>query len=584
MWGIIIQKKNFSSENIFKPKPDILLIDLPDEVFKKLKSEGFNVTNGSFGSPYNVQRSYCFSQVVGEESLPLISEQDIVIIDLEGTDVLKEPEGESEIYDDDIKDYYCCQEAGWIDPRPKNMQKYKNKFDRILRFGGFYIIIAEPRYSLDFYYATLNDYGTPMGEQLDIDNWSFLSILDSIYIESDEGREIYHVSDILKDYISETKYNSVFSPNVNIKDDFHCLIKNKFDKCVSCLITSEDSKLKGNILILPSMSITPTLIINLLNEVLPMLSPHLFPNIEGKWVERPEYELEPITRYKIQIEEILHNANNEVSLINKQIENEKNKFEFIHGIITSTGDDLVEYIEEYLSYISFDYVENVDKLNENNFKQEDLRINDNSVKLLVEIKGPSTLTKDNDIMQLVKYITRRRKEWKTFDVNGVLIINHQKNIPPLERNNNSVFTELQIKDAIEQDIGLITTWDLFLLIKGMMQYKWDPEVIRELFYETGKISNIPTHYKFIGKICAYIKKDNILGIDITSGNLAIGEKIGYITSNGFLEENIESLQLENKNVEDVMKGHKVGIKTKFNESQFTIGLNVYKVLDINEKN
>ncbi|MGP8190242.1 MAG: zinc ribbon domain-containing protein [Methanobacterium sp.] len=299
---------------------------------------------------------------------------------------------------------------------------------------------------------------------------------------------------------------------------------------------------------------------------------------EGEWVRGSEYELDPIIGYRNQISEISENANNQIKSLNKQIDNEREKYNFLYGLLTKTGDELVKDVEEFLVWIGFSKVVNVDKLIDEEVKQEDLRICDNSIKLLLEAKGTSTLTKDIYITQLVKYISRRRKEWNSFDVNGILIINHQWDIPPLERDNINVFNKEQIEDALENDIGLITTWDLFILIQGLFCNHWEPKVIRELLFNIGIIPKIPTHYKPIGKIFTYIENRNVIGVDLTD-SISIGQRVGYKTSNGFLEEDVLSLQiiLNNDEVNKAIAGDKIGLKTKFNTDQLFNGLEVYKV-------
>jgi hypothetical protein len=55
------------------------------------------------------------------------------------------------------------------------------------------------------------------------------------------------------------------------------------------------------------------------------------------------------------------------------------------------------------------------------------------------------------------------REWDSTRVHGVSIINHQRNLPGLERDNVNVFSGAQVKDAENQDVTLVSTWDLFLL-------------------------------------------------------------------------------------------------------------------------
>ena len=66
-------------------------------------------------------------------------------------------------------------------------------------------------------------------------------------------------------------------------------------------------------------------------------------------------------------------------------------------------------------------------------------------------------SKDEECSQIFKIKSRRMKELKRFDVFGLYIVNHQKHLPPLNRE-NPPFTENQIQDAINDERGLLTTW------------------------------------------------------------------------------------------------------------------------------
>ena len=347
------------------------------------------------------------------------------------------------------------------------------------------------------------------------------------------------------------------------------------------IIVSND--FKGCIIILPQLLKTPNVILNLLTEVLPEISHEIFPHLEGaKWVERDEYELDSIQKYKHEKLEIRAEAEKDLKALDKKIEEERDDFGFLHGILTKTGDELVEDVKKCLEFIGFQSIIDADKeINHSKHKQEDLQIHDKHPTLLLEIKGISGLPDEENVLQVVKYISRRMKDWDRIDVRGVSLINHQKHIPALERNNKLVFTEQQIEDAESHDITLLTTWDLFILIKGMIKYGWDPEVIRTLFYNNGKISNVPSNYKPIGKIFTYLEGQKIVGIEVTDRKLYKGQHIGYKLPSGFLEEEVSSLQIDSKDVQKAIPGESAGIKTIYSKNELKKGLMVYEVIHEN---
>ena len=181
------------------------------------------------------------------------------------------------------------------------------------------------------------------------------------------------------------------------------------------------------------------------------------------------------------------------------------------------------------------------------------------------------------MIQVVKYVPRRMKEWDRTDVRGVSIINHQRNLHALERNNQNVFTQPQIQDAMHHDITILTTWDLFLLLRGMMEWEWDPNVIQELFYRSGRMPRYPSSYEPIGEIFKYWEKMNVVGVEITNSKLQKGDRIGYVLPDRYLEEEVLSLQVDNQDVEEAVSGQLAGIKTKYKKEFLRKGMPVYSV-------
>jgi hypothetical protein len=555
-------------------KPKILLLDLPDSVLDSLRSAGFNASAGTFGSPYRVELSDSYRPVIYKADLPNYTEQEIIIIDLTPPETLDRPDGKK-MTSEGENDWWAKCSRDEIDPRPRVMKEAQNAFDRIFDHGGLFVIFAQPSLRQDLFLAhvvhSLRN-GMSIESEIHDDNWSFLSILSHLRIESDFGEEINvleqdtPLSRFLRKTVRDARYNATFNPLSGIAKNWKPILSNKFEKCVGGLIVPEDSS--GRVLILPQISKKPEAIVTLLREVLPDISPHLFPHIEGsQWVEKEEYELDSVLKYKAKKIEVQHRAKRELEELDKKIVEERDKLGFLHGIITKTGTDLVESVKSCLESIGFKQITDVDKqiLEQDTKapKQEDLQVHDKSPTLLIEIKGISGLPHESDTIQVVKYVPRRMKEWNRFDVHGVSIINHQRNVPALERDNQNIFTKQQVEDAENHDLTILTTWDLFLLIRGMMKWGWDPKTIQELFYKSGRMPRIPTIYKPIGEIVKYWEKKEVVGVQISENKLQKGKRIGYVTPEGYLEEEALSLQVENHDVDEVFPGQLVGIKTKY---------------------
>lgn len=580
------QSSNFTPKY---QKPKILLIDLPHDCLDYVQeSTGYNVLEGTFGSPYKVDMGDKYQPVIAKASMPNCSEQEIIIIDLTPPTTTDKPQGEKMISEGEL-DWWAKCSHGEIDPRPRVMLAVHNEFDRILYHGGFFVIFAQPRILQTLVWARIRYRELDTESEIAADNWSFLSFLSPEYFEisADFGHEInvpeddYQIFHFFRKIINDATYEATFEPSYRLTKNWLPLLKNKFGGCIGGLIVPENSK--GRILILPQLSKKSEILSKLLRELIPDISPHLFPHIEGlRWVERDEYELDSIIKYKNEKINVRQRVEKELEELDKKIAEERDEYGFLHGLITQTGQELVLSIKSCLEFIGFKNIVDVDKQicnqNTKKLKQEDLQIHDTSPTLLLEIKGLSSLPREADIIQVTKYVNRRMKEWGKQDVHGVSIINHQRNIPALERDNQHIFTEQQIEDAKNYDITLVSTWDLFLLIRGMMKWKWDPETIQNLFYVNGRISRLPSNYKSIAKIVKYYEQIGVISVLVNENKIYKGQRIGYITSEGYLEEDILSLQLEKQDVEEAIPGQLVGIKTIYSKIQLPEGTIVYKVM------
>jgi hypothetical protein len=553
-------------------RPKILLLDLPEETLPLVQSAGFNAVAGTFGVPYEVKPENNYLPVIPNAHLPEdYTEKEVIIIDLTAPEErIVYPSGIGIVSNKNPFWLQCKQDI--IDPRPVKMMEVEENFDRILKYGGFFVIFAQPRFFQTLY--KVRGGSIEQSPSLTANNWGFSFIFSYFGINKDYGKEINiscsdsQISSFLKKNIDEAYYEAVFEKPSLKFITWTSILKNKFQKDIGALIEFQD--IPGRILILPQMLKKPEVVLTLLKEILPGISPHLFPYAESiNWIKADDYELDPVLELKAQKIEIQKKAQEEIDKLDKLIEDEKNKFGFLQNILTSTGRDLVVNVKKCLEFIGFEKVVDLDEKIQNGdmetLKQEDLQIFDKSPALLIEVKGLTGLPQEEDTMQVIKYVGRRMKEWDRTDVHGVSIINHKRNLPPLSR--GKAFTQQQAEDAKGNDITILTSWDLFLLIKGAMKWGWDYKIIRELFYNGGRISRVPSIYKPLGKIIHYWDQKMVVGVEISDNELRKGQRIGYITPTGYLEEKVISLQINKEDFEKVSLGQTVGIKTIYSKKQ-----------------
>ncbi len=289
-----------------------------------------------------------------------------------------------------------------------------------------------------------------------------------------------------------------------------------------------------------------------------------------------------MNRLHQKIVEIREETNLKVAVLEQEIENEKNTNAYLFNLLAETGDALVQAIIKTLQILGFQQIKDVDQelaaqgIQKQN--REDLQIHDYETTLLLEVKGIKNFPSDDDALAVQKYVVLRMREWESVKIQGLTIINHQRHIPPLERDNALPFRQEILDVAKEQQIGLLTTWDLHRLARSFVQNKWNHKQIKDLFYQVGRINILPSHYEFIGTIERFIESKGILGIKIEASSLRLGDRIAFELPVIFEEQKCESLEFEKNLIEVGEAGMLVGTKTHLTKKDVRIGMHVYRVI------
>jgi len=106
--------------------------------------------------------------------------------------------------------------------------------------------------------------------------------------------------------------------------------------------------------------------------------------------------------------------------------------------------------------------------------------------LVTEIKSSERgTTKEGDYGQVVKYMNRRKTEYKNSELRGLLVINHAYATPANMR--PRAFGEAIVRDSLADRVCLATTWDLFRLGQNLLAGTTSADQIRVLFASNGEL-------------------------------------------------------------------------------------------------
>jgi hypothetical protein len=576
-------KTELALPEVIHPKPKILMLDVPDDVYEAVALKGFNVRKGSFGKPYKVRKDGGFQPVIGKAELPNYTEQDVVVIDLNVPSYDSGPQGDKHRPDSE-SDLWAKCDKGFIDPRVRGMWQVRERFDRILDGGGVFIVFADAKQKQELQFAKLSR--GYMNELYDIepfhgDIWDFLSACQNLCVRHDHGEEMMpcksanSLGKLVARHLQGGSFTCTIYGGSWQGHDWIDLCENKFSEAVGIAWLRQE---KGTVIVVPQLDNKAAFIESLVAEVLPELAPHLFPSIvSGKWVHHIEYELTKVVELQNTKEEVERRAKSELEELNKEIEKERGIHGWLHDLLTGTDSVLVEAAKKALGSLGFSQVVDIDDERdaEGKSRREDLQIRDASPTLIVDLKGIGGYPGDADVLQADKHAAIRMREENRTDIVGLSIINHQRHLPPLDRENAMPFRQELLDAAEERTLGLLTAWDLYRFVRNATRHSWKAEQILPLFYSKGRIQVVPIHYKFIGVVAkAWTDK---FGIVLDNSELRVGDRIAIEFPIEFEEIQVDSIRANDQNVDVAKAGDPTGLLWAASAPKLKEGMRVFLV-------
>lgn len=559
-------------------KPKILLIDVKSSAVEKLSEIGFNVKAGTFGQPYRVEMNSGFESLISEPLLPNHTEQEILIVDLD-YEVADHAKGKKS-RPEDAPDFWGKCDYGFIDPRVKAAISVRDDFDRILEAGGVVVVFATKKTPGSIQFARAVRRQLYDAESIYQSEWDFISDLSDMQVIATQGQEMYAVNpntsigNLLKSHLPDSSYACTLVGGYRKNNPWTALAKNKFDQAVALFRPCSS----GFVIVLPQLKDKPSFLKSLFTSVLPEMAPHLFPGIEqGRWTHLSDYELPEIMQLDVQRCQLDAKFQADLAALKEQELKVRKQDGWMHDLLTQTGDPLVAAVQMGLKNIGFQNVIDMDEVRdkEGKSRREDLQIRDLSPTLVVDIKGIANFPGDEDVLQANKHATLLMREQKRTDIFGLSLINHQRHIPPLQRDNEIPFRQELIQVALESQFGMLTAWDFYRLVRNARLNQWKFDHIFPVLYKYGRVEIIPVHYQYLGKV-AKVWTDKF-GIDIETGTVAVGERIAIEFSVLFEEADVTELMVKDIKVKHVNVGDKTGIPWPTTKSKLREGLRVFKV-------
>lgn len=545
-------------------KPKICCIDIEESDINKLKEQGFNIEIGSLGSkvkvPNRMQKDW--NIVLPNANFPTdLHEFDITILDLNNDKTIDYKQNEhykNEHTGTSSMALHSAYPETIFNPKPLGSYLLRESLRKLEGKEHLVIIFTTENYDVEYQNLEITEKTNWIKDKFKSNIYSFKNYTP--LNGSKNGKEVImcdnmdiKLKDFLSRYTNQMQYNQTFYLPSNT---YLPLIKNTNGDIVSIQI-NDDNK---TYIYFPQVKEKAKFLNEFLSEIAPTLFPNLFPySTLHDWRNEKDYWLPNHEVLLQQKQDLITEYEQKIQNKTKEIDNNLKKYDFLHKILTETGDELVISIIEFLKWLGFENIVDMDETKkEEVVLEEDIQIQLENGLLIIECKGIGGTSKDSECSQISKIKFRRCEERKAFDVFALYIVNHQRHIAPLQRK-NPPFTPNQIKDATHDKRGLLSTWQLYNLYFDVENGVITKEEAREILLEFGLVEFKPTHLIKIATSEKLYQNGTICSIYINNLELKVGDKLFIEKNNKFTTVTILEIQENKKQIESISNGQ-IGLK------------------------
>ncbi len=548
-------------------KINVCLLDFEKEDVDLISSKDLECFNGSIGSrveityDLNSSTKYC---LLNSDYPPNLHEYNVIVINMLRESIIPyafEDHQRKTVSTDGETKLKVSHPTNLFDPRPLSYHLLNNDLKEFANRQSLMIVFADAAYDTIYQPVHFRSGSYPKElETIKESNYSFWTdipvgtnkigkkskvVVKGSGIKSllEEFNDLkYHQTFYTKQTWSQEDGKYIRSPN------FTPLIENHNNEIISFAHFYDNLAL----FVFPDIREKGKFTNRFLTEIAPQILPELFSyNSSSSWLNQKPYWLPNHAEFIQHKENEKKDYEDEISKINKRIQANTKKYQYLHDLISETDDKLVDAVIELLRFIGFKDVTKVDDTKDE-ILEEDIQIQVDDRLLVIEVKGIGGTSKDSECSQISKVRLRRMKERNSTNVYGLYIVNHERYKPPQSRN-NPPFNDTQIQDAINDDRGLLTTWDLYKLYFDLKNQILTKDKIRENFFQYGLVS-FRSNLVQIAKVDKIYKRGTIAsfelnGVELNNNDIIISEKNGILNKHKIL-----SIQQNKTTVENAKEG------------------------------
>jgi hypothetical protein len=558
-----------------KEKPKICAINLDSDIVEALQAKGLNCFAGTLGFPVkvpNLNRGDRHPCLPGYIFPPNLHEYDIVIVDLQHQEPIEyiESEHTHRSWKGSEQTVLLSSYPETIfDPRPLSSRILRGKLKDFFDRQTLIIVFCSMNEVAEYHPTVINHNSSYKEDPIHSILYEFLPVFpensnktgNNVVVSSiTEDIEIFlqkHIKNFIYEIVFQHPKKYLQNEKKSIeREDFVPLLLNYNNEIVGFT----DFSLKGSIVFaFPQLQKgKKDFLLGLIDELLPTLFPTIFPySDQFCWLKLDNYFVPNQSSLLARKEKLKDDYEDALNKIEGEIKSNQSKYQFLHNLITGTGDSLVKSIEYFLGYLDFKNIINMDET-QRDIKEEDLQISLEQGLLVIEVKGIGGTSKDSECSQISKIKFRRAKERNKFDVFALYIVNHQRYLPPLERK-NPPFSEKQIEDAQSDGRGLLTTYELFKLYFHIEEGFVTKEDARNSLLQCGLIQFKPSKSHLLGCPLEIHRKGEVVILNIDNITLKTTASIIVCNKDNWFRVEILEIRLNDQIVESISEGE-VGVK------------------------
>ncbi|AUC80665.1 hypothetical protein [Lacinutrix sp. Bg11-31] len=570
------REKKKSTNQVEKTKtverPRICCIDTDKEVISTLEKAGMNLSLGSLGSKIKVPNSTRREnhQLLPNHNFPLnLHELDIFVMDLDSFETIDYNEEEHIRAMHTGKSSYSLLSSfpeTLFDPRPIASSLLKEEFYKITNREYLVIAFSSSNYEVEYEPIMVTE-GNARRQGIEKHSiysfWNYIPCQEPKYgKEITVYKSIDDLQRLLEKYKSNLYYNQTFEHPTRWNGGENEKYENYFPLITNIngdIVSYVEINKFNNLIVFPQIEDKANFLLEFLSKIAPSIFPGLFPySTTFDWRKQEEYWLPNFAELLDDKKVIEKDYKEKLARNASKIITNNKKHGFLHELITETGDELVNAVIKFLNWLEFKNAKDFDTENGSVILEEDIQVDIPEGLLIIECKGIGGTSTDGDCSQISKIKHRRCKQRNAFDVFALYLVNHQRYQPPLKRQ-NPPFTEHQIQDAINDERGLLTTWQLYQLYDLVQKGILSKEDARNTFKNYGLVEFKPQNLEFIDEPLELFENGKICIVNIKDCSLSINEEI-LIEKNGkFYKSEIIDIQLNGSSVKNAKEGE-LGIK------------------------